>query len=249
VLVPGFTGSKEDFIAVLLPLARAGYRAVAYDQRGQYETTGPDEPTAYVVDELALDLLAVVDALKARRVHLLGHSFGGLVARSGVVHAPGEFSSLALLCSGPAAIPDQRQCDRLRLMIAGLTDYSLETVWNAMRELARTEGDPGPDDPEVSDFLARRFSANNRFGLIAQAQALIGEPDRLDDLIRVAPPVLVAYGESDDVWPLTVQDRMASRLGVQPQILYGVGHSPAAEDPAQTVELLMRFWGPINGNP
>ncbi|TGB13279.1 alpha/beta hydrolase, partial [Streptomyces palmae] len=38
LLVPGFTGSKEDFIALLEPLATAGFRVVAVDGRGQYET-------------------------------------------------------------------------------------------------------------------------------------------------------------------------------------------------------------------
>jgi pimeloyl-ACP methyl ester carboxylesterase len=38
LLVPGYTGSKEDFLPLLRPLARAGFRAVAMDQRGQFES-------------------------------------------------------------------------------------------------------------------------------------------------------------------------------------------------------------------
>ena len=40
LLVPGYTGSKEDFIAVLAPLAAAGHEVLAIDQRGQYESPG-----------------------------------------------------------------------------------------------------------------------------------------------------------------------------------------------------------------
>ena len=37
LMVPGFTGSKEDFRFLLAPLAEQGWRVVAVDQRGQYE--------------------------------------------------------------------------------------------------------------------------------------------------------------------------------------------------------------------
>src|SRR5690606_20183834 len=40
LLVPGWTGSKEDFAALLPLLADAGFDVTAYDQRGQYETPG-----------------------------------------------------------------------------------------------------------------------------------------------------------------------------------------------------------------
>ena len=46
LLVAGYTGSKEDFAPLLAPLAEAGFRAVAIDQRGQYESPGPDDPAA-----------------------------------------------------------------------------------------------------------------------------------------------------------------------------------------------------------
>src|SRR6195952_5077563 len=64
LLVAGYTGSKEDFAPLLAPLADAGLRAVAIDQRGQFESPGPDDPGAYTVDELAADVLAVVGALR-----------------------------------------------------------------------------------------------------------------------------------------------------------------------------------------
>src|SRR3954469_12641576 len=73
LLVPGFTGSKEDFLPALGALAATGRTVVAYDQRGQYETGGPDDPEAYVVPALADDLLAVADDL-GTPLHLVGHS-------------------------------------------------------------------------------------------------------------------------------------------------------------------------------
>ena len=63
LLVPGFTGSKEDFGPVLAPLAAAGHRVVAVDQRGQLDSPGAGDAASYSPDLLARDLLAFVDAL------------------------------------------------------------------------------------------------------------------------------------------------------------------------------------------
>lgn len=76
VMLPGFTGSKEDFTLLHRPLGARGYRTVAVDGRGQYESAGPEhDETAYARPELAGDVLAQVAAL-GTRVHLLGHSLG-----------------------------------------------------------------------------------------------------------------------------------------------------------------------------
>src|SRR5690349_6025318 len=81
LLLPGFTGSKEDFNPLHVPLAQRGYRTVAVDGRGQYESDGPaTDESPYAQRELALDVLAQAEAL-GEPVHLLGHSFGGQVAR------------------------------------------------------------------------------------------------------------------------------------------------------------------------
>src|ERR1700685_3583861 len=55
LLIPGYTGSKEDFIAILGQLAAAGRRVVAVDLRGQYQTAGPDDPDAHELREIGAD--------------------------------------------------------------------------------------------------------------------------------------------------------------------------------------------------
>ena len=92
LMVAGYTGSKEDFAPLLAPLAEAGYRVVAIDQRGQYESPRAGHPAAYSVAELGADVLEVARVLKEESgdpLHLLGHSFGGLVTRAAVLAEPG----------------------------------------------------------------------------------------------------------------------------------------------------------------
>lgn len=53
--------------------------------RGQYESIGPDDASAYTRAALGADIAAVLEALGPEPVHLVGHSFGGLVCREAVL--------------------------------------------------------------------------------------------------------------------------------------------------------------------
>ncbi len=77
LLVPGFTGSKEDFIPVLQSLTSAGRRVVAIDMRGQYQSQNALDPGGYAPGELATDIAAIADVVApdGQGVHLLGHSW------------------------------------------------------------------------------------------------------------------------------------------------------------------------------
>src|SRR5215831_2496590 len=63
LLIPGYTGSKEDFLPVLGPLARAGRRVIAIDMRGQYESPAAADADGYGLPALAADVAVIADAL------------------------------------------------------------------------------------------------------------------------------------------------------------------------------------------
>lgn len=243
VLVPGFTGSKEDFREVLLPLAEAGYRAVAIDQRGQHESPGPDDHSAYTTAALGTDVLHVVTALGNRPVHLVGHSFGGLVSRAAVIQDPTAFRSLVLMDSGPAGLTGPR-ADVLPFMRAILLEGGLAAVWDAAEALGPDPRKPAAA-PEAKAFLRSRMLAGSPAGLLAMADSLTTEPDRSAELAALDLPVLVLYGEDDDAWPPHVQDEMADRLGAPVIVVPDAFHSPAAENPALTAQVLRDFFASV----
>lgn len=251
LLVPGWTGSKEDFLAVLEPLARRGWTAAAYDQRGQYESRGPDEESAYSLTAFAHDLLDVAAGLGP--VHLVGHSFGGLVSREAVLASGGEgFSSLTLLCSGPGPLPAGHR-DKLGAMHAALPQVPLPVIWD-VKEAADREGGWAPPSDEVGAFMRTRFESNNPYALRAKTAILLDTPDRTGELAALAAqgfPIGVVYGPDDDAWPLAEQDAVAAAVGTVPVVVPGTGHSPAAEDPEAAAEALDRllrgFTGSVDG--
>lgn len=242
LLVPGFTGSKEDFVALLEPLAEAGFRVVAMDGRGQYETGGPRAEEAYALPELAQDVLAAAAAVRGGgAVHLVGHSLGGLVSRAAVLEDAAPFASLTLLSSGPAAVSAEQQ-QRLKLLLGALPVMTMEQIWGAMRELDPPEAADEGTPPQLAEFLRERWLANVPEQLAVSGQLLAREPDRVAELARVGLPTHVLSGEVDYAWPVWLLDDMARRLGARRTVVRGAGHSPNAKRPAATAEALAGFW-------
>jgi pimeloyl-ACP methyl ester carboxylesterase len=190
------------------------------------------------VKALAEDLLSIVATLGGP-VHLVGHSFGGLVVRAAALADPGAVRSLTLLDSGPAAIPHPASSN-LQLLMQALPTTPMETIWTVKRQL-ELDGRPGPP-PHIEEFLRHRFLANSPVGLLRLAEQLLAEPDRVAELAALGRPSLVAFGVGDDAWPPDLQRDMATRLGAEVAEIAGAAHSPAAERPEETAAALTGFW-------
>lgn len=238
LLVPGYTGSKEDFIALLEPLADAGYRAVAVDGRGQFESPGTDRQESYAQEELARDVLAQAAALGAGEhpVHLVGHSLGGQIGRAAVLLDAAPFRSLTLMSSGPAAVVEAQRV-KLKILGDALATMTMDDVWAAMRAF-----DPPAEADTDGEDLRQRWLRHHPAQLIATGRRLATEPDRVTELAAAGLPVHVLSGESDDVWPVPVLDEMAVRLGARRTRIKGAEHSPNTDRPDATAAALVSFW-------
>ncbi|MFD8152005.1 alpha/beta fold hydrolase [Streptomyces sp. NPDC059720] len=242
LMLPGFTGSKEDFRLLHEPLAERGYRLVAVDGRGQHESDGPEhDETAYAQRELARDVQAQAAALGVP-VHLVGHSLGGQIARAAVLLDHSPFLSFTLMSSGPAEISVSQQ-QRVKLLRDALAVMSMDEVWEAIRAMGPPEEVGGPargfGDEEQ---MRRRWLGNKPAQLLATGRQLCSEPDRVAELAAVPLPMHVLSGAYDDTWPVPVLDDMAVRLGAHRTVVEGAEHSPNAERPLPTAHALADFW-------
>ncbi|MFE2933357.1 alpha/beta fold hydrolase [Streptomyces sp. NPDC059278] len=238
LLLPGYMGSKEDFVALLEPLSTAGYRTVAVDGRGQYETDGTDRQEDYAQAELARDVLAQATAFgDAGTVHLLGHSLGGQIARAAVLLDASPFRSLTLMSSGPAEVVEAQQL-KVKVLGDALATMGMARVWEAMRAL-----DPPEEVASANgEALRRRWLRHRPAQLIATGRLLVTEPDRVAELAAVALPVHVLSGERDDTWPVPLLDDMARRLGAHRTRIAGAEHSPNTDRPQETAAAIAAFW-------
>jgi pimeloyl-ACP methyl ester carboxylesterase len=238
VLVPGYTGSKEDFYPVLAPIADLGFTVVAFSQRGQYHSKGPrpsEPPTdvvGYELETLGRDVHWVLDTVGLTGpVHLLGHSFGGIVGIEAVLLDPSRFASYTMWNSGPRSWMERPE------VAAALTAGGSEALWRW--------GNPGVE-PDSLGRLERwfydRLRATSSTQLLAAVGILDAQTDRADALRETGVPVLVSHGESDDAWPHDWQKDMAERLDAPYVIIPDAGHSPQVDRPEESARVLISFW-------
>jgi pimeloyl-ACP methyl ester carboxylesterase len=243
LLVPGYTGSKEDFWHVLPLLARAGHPVTAIDLRGQCDSGGPEEVAAYTIDALAADIGSLLRA-SDEELHLVGHSFGGLICRAAVL-AGAPVRSLVLLGSGPAALSGHRAEMTAAMRPMLIDGGGVPAVWEAIAALNANSPATLEQPPEVRDFVQRRFLASPAAALLGMGEAVTTAPDRVDELAKSAVPVLVACGENDDAWTPEQQRDMADRLGAEFVTFAGAGHSPNVDAPEEVVRALENFWSSL----
>lgn len=234
LLIPGFTGSKEDFLGIQPVLADRGWRTLAYSQRGQADSAAPPGVDSYRLEDftddavsIARDLVEAVDG----PVHLLGHSFGGIVARNALLSSPELFSSLTVFSSGDGPItmtPD------IRGQFARLIQHTANPT---------SEDGQGSSTADADEaMLALRASATSPDNLVGIARILSTTVDRSVDLRRTGLPVHVIHGENDDVWPLSRYAADARAMLARHTVVPGAAHSAQNESPVVFADAVADFW-------
>ncbi|WP_394940484.1 alpha/beta fold hydrolase [Psychromicrobium sp. YIM B11713] len=230
VLVPGVTGSKEDFWFVMPILAEAGYFVQSYDLAGQYESyqAGPerlDPPRKHYDYELFVDdMVSFLESAGA--AHLLGYSFAGDVAQLVTLQRPDLVLSLALLSTPP--LPGQSFHGVKRIgwlsslaspaVIAGLMK------WGIKRNFI-------PVSAARLNFAMRRFALTRHASHVDIMGLMRNSPDLAAQLRALPQPKLLAVGEHD-LWPLELHRAFAAELGAT-LASYPAGHSPSETTPYQ----------------
>jgi len=247
LLVPGYTGSKEDFAPLLDPITEAGMHAIAIDLPGQYESGGPDDEAAYLPGPLGGLIAELVGKLSAEGnpVILLGHSFGGLVVR-GAILAGAPVVGLTLLGSGPCELPDGTRRQILDLGEPAMRELGIEATQRLREQLDRLVPAELAPVPALAAFLRERFVRSLPASLLGMAHGLRTEPDQVSVLARALHtagiPCLVTCGEGDDAWSVPTQRDMADRLDADFAVIPSARHSPNVENPEALLATLLPTW-------
>jgi len=220
------------------------HRAIAWNMPG-YGGTALLPQTNFPA--LADAVAQLLDARGIARVHLVGHSLGGMIAQEFALRHPGSLASLTL--SGTSAAfgrPDSNfQSDFIRQRLAPLE------AGQAMAELAAglVSGLIGPTpDPDGMAIALASMSRVPPETYRAALQCLVAF-DRRDALPRIAAPTLLMAGSADTVAPPAMMERMAAKIPVAHFVtISGAGHLANLEQPATFNRVLEEFLsGVANG--
>jgi pimeloyl-ACP methyl ester carboxylesterase len=97
ILLHGFPEFWYGWRRQIGPLAAAGFRVIAPDQRGYNLSSKPEGIARYALRELVADVLAICDAAGRDQVCVAGHDWGGAVAWSFAARYPARVRRLAVL--------------------------------------------------------------------------------------------------------------------------------------------------------
>jgi pimeloyl-ACP methyl ester carboxylesterase len=233
LLVHGFGGAKEDFADHVEALAR-DHHVVAFDLRGHGESGAPDQPSAYSLDRLGADVLAVADALDVDSFRLLGHSMGGMVARRVVLARPDRLDALVLMDTSagppPGIDPDLVRFGAEVAMRDGMAVLrilldEIDPLGSAAHQRVVAER------PGFREFGDHKWSTLSPVMWSTLAVEITVQPDQLAELGGVVCPTLVLVGEQDRTFlepSFLLADAVPdARLVVIPD----AGHSPQFENP------------------
>jgi pimeloyl-ACP methyl ester carboxylesterase len=233
VLVPGATGSKEDFVVMMPLLAAQGFRVESFDLAGQFGSAaaGPQrlQPPAdrYSMSLFTDDLLAVL-ADRPGPAHLLGYSFAGTVAAVVAVERPELVASLTLLSTPPLA----GQVFRGMKIVGPLTKLASPRVAAAVM-IAGIRLNLNRVDGARLRFVRDRLRHTDRRSVDDIIALMMRSPDLRTALAAAGIPTLVAVG-TGDLWPTGLHREFATAIGAR-LATYPTGHSPCETTPHQLV--------------
>ena len=217
--------------------ARA-HRCVTYSQRGYLPSDVPTDPEKYSQNLFRDDVIALMDALKIDKAHVVGHSMGAATAlHVGIRYAKRCISVTAAGC-GYGSSPDPKVVEESR---AGSRETGKMFAEVGMEEGARRYGD-GPTrqsqkykDPRGYAHFMKMLSEHSALGHSLTMLNLQAKRPTLwemeADLKKFAPPLLVIVGDEDE-WCVDASvylRRTAPTAGLL--VVPRTGHTITTEEP------------------
>ncbi len=254
----GGPGATHDYLEPLEGLAATGRRVIFYDQLGNGNSDHPHDPSRWTVDLFVEEVGAVRRGLGLDRIHLLGQSWGGMLAMQYALTQPQGLTSLTL-ASSPASMPQWvAEANRLRAQLpsevqrtllaheaAGTTDalaYQEAMLVFYRRHVCRL--DPWPDcltrsfakiaqNPEVYNTM----NGPSEFHVIGTLKHW----SIVDRLREIRAPALVTSGRHDEATPAIAETVHRGIPGSQWVVFEKSSHTAHLEETGRYLQVLEQF--------
>jgi pimeloyl-ACP methyl ester carboxylesterase len=165
VMLHGYTGTLDrHFVGsgVFAAIAK-DHRAIAMDLRAHGKSGKPRDPNAYG-EQMALDVIRLLDHLNIRRAHIVGYSMGAVIAGRLATTHPDRLSSVAFIGRSPIrAISD---ADR-KFIEESIKEMESDLPFRSLAVAVQPVGTPLPSDDELRKMVAPLVAANDVKALAA----------------------------------------------------------------------------------
>ena len=214
LVLHGNGGSHATFVQVIERLCAAGLGVIAFDSRAQGQSTRGTARLTY--EQMADDAITVLNALGVKKVHVLGHSDGGIEA---LLLARDYADRVASIVAGGANLTPEGVVDEWDME----SSIASQRAWSAW-----LQGGDVPHDIDPS-LLPSAEGATTAAELL---QLMLDEP-HIDaaSLATIACPTCVLVGEHDCITREETEAIAAAIPGARLVTVPGVGHSLPRQAP------------------
>jgi pimeloyl-ACP methyl ester carboxylesterase len=240
VFIHGLGASLYSWRHTLPAVLAAGYRVIAFDNRGFGFSDRPAH--GYSNPAYARLVTALLDSLGVASAVLVGHSMGGAIAAEVALAHPDRVRGLVLIDAAGYGVRWPGILKLARCPVIGAVATGLRARWTAGRLLRSTYADPA----KVTEADVDQYYAPVPQPDYGRALRSVLREFRFDTLVgrlgAIQAPTLVLWGTEDRWIPLRDGSRLAAELSRAAFIaIPHAGHAAAEEAPDEVNRLLIAF--------
>jgi pimeloyl-ACP methyl ester carboxylesterase len=237
LLLHGAESSRRNF-DVFVPVLGDGIRSITYDQRDTGDTTNGSSP--YGFDELAADAAALIESLGIRPTHVLGTSFGGMLAQHLAISHPDLVTSLVLVSTTPGGALLEPELARLRERAVATASADTQARL-AMTVDSALSADWQRSHPEAASELVAALTTRTPDQMARRAAAAFSH-DTCDTLQSIKAPTLILQGTDDPIFPVSHARWMSQHIAnCELVLLEGIRHGITFEARDHSARIVREF--------
>jgi pimeloyl-ACP methyl ester carboxylesterase len=237
IMLPGMGALRSEYRYLSPSLAKAGYRAVTADLRGQGESTPIWR--SYSIKDVGEDLLALIGHIDAGPAHVICTSMSPSAAVWAATEKPDNFESMTLIAPFVRDVPPSLlQRIGLSLFLRGpWRVWGWITYYGSLYPTSKP-----PDYKEYIQNLRDNLKEPGRF----EAMMKLGSASKKaseERLGKVVTRSMVIMGTKDPDWtdPVSEAKYVADQLSAKLFLVEGAGHYPQTEMPDKVVPVILEF--------
>lgn len=244
VFLHGFTGTSATWNEVRNAF-KGTYRTIAIDLTGHGQTTAPDNPERYSMEEQIEDLETLFEQLKLDSFYLVGYSMGGRISLAYTIHYPKRVKALILESSSPGLLEEQARTERRtadKLLARKIIDEGITSFVDKWENVPLFESQKSLSIEKRQTIRKERLQQNE----IGLANSLLGigtgsQKSYWESLQSIQNPVFLLTGELDAKFVAIAREMNNLSPTWRHIVVPGAGHAIHVEKPRLFATMIMEY--------